>query len=570
MQVGVNRTLIKTRQRGIGMMGYGKPENVVSEAHSDLYVRSCVLQDATGQWLIFANAEICFVTQAIQQEVCRRLQHLWPDLEEASLVLSAQHTHSAPGGYSHYPFYNVPVPGFQPAVFEAIVKAFVSSIQAARSLLQPAQAAVATLPFADRDDVAFNRSLAAYNRNPENTPLSPEQTHLALDRNMYLLKLETPSGQPLAVLNWFGVHATNLSSHNQGISSDNKGYAALSLENHFRRQGHDVLCIFAQAAAGDVSPNFYGQGKNWPRGKFSNEHESLRFNGQLQARQALRILEQAEFTPLEPVLDSRLIYADLTNVACDPVFTQGQTGCRTVPAAHGVAFLQGTTIDGPGISPALAAVISRFCTYQRQRLLQKLQTQDPPSWELEHITDTMQAPKVIAIESGAKRFLGLANPTALPVPDALEPVIAEFKRLWRLGTMREHSWTPQILPLQIVRIGQWSLLAFPGETTTTAARRLCQSVQAVLKPLGVQQTVICCYANTYFGYTTTPEEYELQCYEGGHTVFGRWTLPAFQTLYAEVAQALLEPPAQRPAPPALRPPVFSDEELALRTGGHWL
>jgi neutral ceramidase len=37
---------------------------------------------------------------------------------------------------------------------------------------------------------------------------------------------------------------------------------------------------------------------------------------------------------------------------------------------------------------------------------------------------------------------------------------------------------------------------------------------------------------------TTPEEYLLQQYEAGHTLHGRWTLPAYQQVAAELATAL--------------------------------
>ncbi|MBF2054348.1 MAG: neutral/alkaline non-lysosomal ceramidase N-terminal domain-containing protein [Candidatus Sericytochromatia bacterium] len=569
MQAGLSRQIIPSRQRQIGMMGYGKPENQVLEAHSDLYVRSLVLRSDTGQRLIFSNAEICFVTQAVQQEVLRRLQQVWPDLQEAELLLSAQHTHSGPGGYSHYAFYNMTVPGFQPAVFEAIVKSFVSSILAAERALAPARLAFAAAPFAEHLDVAFNRSLPAYNQNPENTPLRPEQTHLAIDRNMYLLRISSPTGQLRGIVNWFGVHATSLSARNTGVSSDNKGYAAQWLEDHLQQQGHKAICIFAQGAAGDVSPNFHGSGKHWPRGKFSDDYESMRYNGRLQAEQALRILNEAAFEPLENTLDCRLHYADLSHLPCAPRFVNGQSDCRSAPAAQGTAFLGGTPVDGPGISPALQGLVAGFSRWQRRRYLRQLQASDPARWQQEREDQQMQAPKILAVESGRRRFLGLSQPEQLPVPAAADPVLGELKRLCQKGAMREHSWTPQILPLQIVRIGSLALIAFPGEATTTAARRLCQSVQNDLAAAGIRQSVFCGYSNAYFGYATTPEEYLLQRYEGGHTVFGRWTLPAFQTAYTEVAAALRTAPAQRPQPPNLRPPVFSEQELALRTGGSW-
>jgi len=48
------------------------------------------------------------------------------------------------------------------------------------------------------------------------------------------------------------------------------------------------------------------------------------------------------------------------------------------------------------------------------------------------------------------------------------------------------------------------------------------------------------YANDYAGYVTTPEEYTRQRYEGGHTMFGRWQLPACQQEFARVAADMRE------------------------------
>lgn len=564
-QLGSNRTRIQIEDRGMGMLGYGMVDNTATHARSDLYVRSLSLRDPEGQVVVFANAEICFVTQAIQQAVQKRLQKRFPELQEHQLMLTAQHTHSAPGGLSHYAFYNITVPGFQPAVFEAVVTAFVTSIEAALQNMQPGRLSFGQLAFAPEMDVAFNRSLAAYNHNPENLPLRPDQTHLAIDRSMYLLRAENSAGQPLAVLNWFGVHATSFSSDNHGISSDNKGYAARLLEEYFLQQGSEVVCIFAQAAAGDVSPCFYGEGKNWPRGKFDSDEESCRFNGRLQYQQAHKILAEVPLQSLSGPLNAELIWADFSHVNCDPAFTGGRQDCHTAPAAHGVAFLQGTAVDGPGIAPALGKLVTTFSKLQHQRQLKRLKKADPAAWQALVNEDEVQAPKAVAIESGHRRFLGLSDPDQLPLPDWADQVIGELKRQCRAGAMREHSWTPQVLPLQLLRLGQVVLVAFPGEITTTAARRLSKTVQQALSKSGVEQVVISSYANTYFGYTNTPEEYLLQTYEGGHNVFGRWTLPAFQTLYQKMAQEFDKPYAERQLDRHTRPPVFSDEELRKRT-----
>ncbi|MGV3524379.1 MAG: neutral/alkaline non-lysosomal ceramidase N-terminal domain-containing protein [Candidatus Sericytochromatia bacterium] len=558
MQAGAAKNRIRVDVRGMGMMGYGAPHNTVEYAHGDLFARACVFRDAEGHWSAFVNLEICFITQALHQAVLEQLATVFPELTAHNLLLTAQHTHSAPGGHSHYMFYNVTVPGFQPDIFQAMLNATVESLLQARQRLQAAHLSFGRAAFPEHEEVAFNRSLEAYNANPENAPLAAHQTHLAIDREMALLKVSAESGSPLAVITWFGVHATNLGPENQGMSADNKGFAALALEQSYLQQGDEVVAIFAQAAAGDVSPNFYGSAQKGRRGKFDSELESARFNGHLQARQAQRILAQP-LRPLSAHVAGVLSYADLSKVDCDPRFTGGQTGCHTTPAAHGVAFLKGTTIDGQGISAQFATAIAAYCQLQRAGRMKRLQSRDPEAFARENAYLAMQAPKVIAIETGKRRFLGLEDLTQLPIPDRLEPLVAELRRLAREHAIDEHSWTPQVLPLQLLRLGELVLVGFPGELTTTAARRLREALSACLPGTEI---VLSCYANAYFGYATTPEEYLLQAYEGGHTVFGRWTLPAFQTLFAQLAPAL-----DAEAAPALSAvPRFSETEISRRTG----
>lgn len=561
-QCGRARQRMAFRPSGLGMMGYGDAHNRAEYALSDLYVRVLCCVSPRGQRWVYCNAEICFITPAIRSAVLEALKQEWPELQESELFLSAQHTHSAPGGYSHYPLYNFTVPGFQPEILAQITQAHVTAILAARADLQPAALSYAVLPFPEQAEVAFNRSLEAYNSNPENTPLKPEQTHLAIDRNMYLLKAESPEGELLSVLNWFGVHATNLGPQNTGMSSDNKGYASRCLEEHYRAQGQDIVGIFAQSSAGDVSPNFYGQGKNWPRGKFDHDEESMRFNGRLHFEQAQRILERAEFQPLPPQLHSRLRYFDLSEVECDPDFTGGLSGCRTAKAAHGIAFMRGTTVDGPGVSAALASVLSALCLAMQKRQQRQLKQKDPAAAQdyAEHLQ--RHAPKIIGIESGRRQFLGFNDLNALPLIEHIEPVVGDLKRIQAQGGLQEHSWTPQVLALQYVLLGPLVIVGFPGEITTTACRRLKQSIRQDLEAQGheVLDLVLCGYSNAYFGYATTPEEYAHQTYEGGHTVFGRWTLPAFQSCYRHLIQS--------EADSGLRPPTFSERELKLRTGVH--
>src|SRR6185503_18724325 len=70
-------------------------------------------------------------------------------------------------------------------------------------------------------------------------------------------------------------------------------------------------------------------------------------------------------------------------------------------------------------------------------------------------------------------------------------------------------------------------------------------------PKGVKEPVVVGLANDYMGYLTTPEEYQMQHYEGGHTVFGLWTsLLVRDSLVALSHSLAMDQPAPEPAQPA--------------------
>jgi neutral ceramidase len=82
---------------------------------------------------------------------------------------------------------------------------------------------------------------------------------------------------------------------------------------------------------------------------------------------------------------------------------------------------------------------------------------------------------------------------------------------------------------------------------------------------GVTEVVCSTYTNAYCGYITTYEEYQLQLYEGGHTVFGMHFLGAVQTKFKRLALELLKPENERNVVEDSRPVMFSEDELALRS-----
>lgn len=116
-----------------------------------------------------------------------------------------------------------------------------------------------------------------------------------------------------------------------------------------------------------------------------------------------------------------------------------------------------------------------------------------------------------------------------------------------------------------VRLGDRVLLASPGEPSVEMGRRFVAAVRAVL-PSGVTDAFNLGLANGYLGYLVTPEEYDMQHYEGGHTVYGKWTSLLAQLELRAAVERLAAGEETAPSDggeaPALTDPAVGDGGVA--------
>ncbi|MEM6269418.1 MAG: neutral/alkaline non-lysosomal ceramidase N-terminal domain-containing protein [Bacteroidota bacterium] len=570
-EVGTGLAEITAFKKDIGMMGYGMHWNTVTDIETPLLARAFLFRSPDRDQAVgIVICDMCFVSQAVKSGVMKKLRRKHPEiaLTEASLMLLAQHTHSGPGGYNHYGLYNISVPGFVPEVYQQIVAGITEAIRQAWNHFQPAKLRFSKGEFAPNPEIASNRSMKAYLRNPEAQGANPKRPEMAVDRTMRLLRMDRPDGTPIGAINWLGVHTTSVHNDNHSICWDNKGYAADYLERELREKSGnaDFLGAFAQGAAGDVTPNYqYDKKKKWTRGRYADDFASARHNGRLQYEVAREIHQNAAAEP--PVagnLDSGLLHVNFSDVLCDPVFTNGVENARTAAACHGVAFFAGTQ-EGPGMVPVIvhAARFMAWWVKQYEKFTVLFQARHQRR-RLRH-KYAAHGKKVILIEAGERRVLGTAWVKGLVVPGFADPTIRYFKRLHPRGWDEDKPWVPHVLPLQIVTLGSLAIVGLPAEATTIAGQRLRQVVEKELAAHGIHEVIIAPYANAYCGYLTTREEYDVQAYEGGHTVFGQWTLAAFQTKLRSLAREMAKLRDARQLTDEVRPPEFSEEELRRRT-----
>ncbi|MBY8852143.1 neutral/alkaline non-lysosomal ceramidase N-terminal domain-containing protein, partial [Saccharothrix sp. MB29] len=109
-------------------------------------------------------------------------------------------------------------------------------------------------------------------------------------------------------------------------------------------------------------------------------------------------------------------------------------------------------------------------------------------------------------------------------------------------------------------------------TLAAVARALSYSPSAISQQLAqleaeagvpLENVLVQGYANDYAQYVTTPEEYDLQQYEGGSTLFGRNTLPAYEQEFGRLAASLRTGAALPPGPTPGTPPFTG---INLQTG----
>ncbi len=346
-------------------------------------------------------------------------------------------------------------------------------------------------------DASVNRSPQAFARNPQ-----ADRDHFpgAVDPLSTLLRLER-GGRTIGVISWFATHGTSLTNRNTLLSGDNKGYAAWAWE----AEDPDQVAGFAQTNSGDMSPNT----PDAVQGPTRDELDNTRIIGgrQLAAARALR----SEGGELAAQLDTRLSYVDLPGLVVQPAFSPDGRAHRLGRAVLGAAFAAGTK-EGPGVG---------FC-HEGVDANPVLSACCRVAYRLRPAVRDAQSPKAMLLPVGAL------------------------------------AWAAERVPIQLVRIGDLVLVCLAQEVTVVAGLRMRRAVAEVLQ-VPVERVLVQGYANDYAGYVTTPEEYDEQRYEGGHTMFGRWQLPAYVQEISRVALALRDgasptsaglprPRDQKPAP----------------------
>jgi neutral ceramidase len=508
----------------INLMGYADPDQLGSGLRQRLYCRAFIVGSSASPLDRFVY--IVLDTQsgdtAIRDGILRGLSDLGREYSvytKDNVAITGTHSHSGPGAWLNYLLPQITSKGFDKQSYQAIVDGSVRAIEQAHKRLAPGYLRIGSL---EVEGININRSPYAYSKNPET---ERAKYNSDVDKSITVLSFERAADkQPMGMLSWFPVHGTSLYGNNTLITGDNKGVAAHLFESSLRHKNPDFVAGFSQSNVGDTSPNILGSfcessglqcrfndstcdGKTQgchgrgPFFQYPDQGTRSCFEiGRRQYQAAKSVFDSPTLRrlPGASVVSSFHTYANLSSYTFVSPLDASRV-VTTCSAALGYGFAGGTT-DGPGAfdfrqgtndsddnSPALKNPLWRVV---------RNFIHDPSDEQI-----VCQHPKPILLDVGA--------------------------------TIRPYSWTPNIVDIQLLRVGPLIIIVAPGEATTMSGRRWRNSLAAAAPSvLDMEDPVVVLGgpANTYAHYIATAEEYGVQRYEGASTLYGPHTLEAYINL----------------------------------------
>ncbi|KAI1325051.1 Neutral/alkaline nonlysosomal ceramidase [Xylariaceae sp. FL0255] len=537
--LGVGKADITGPVAEINFAGYAYLSQVGTGLRQRVHSRAFIVGDVSNpdDRFVYVVLDAQSGDTAVRYGILNALAELGDDYavySQSNVAITGTHAHSSPGGWFNYLLPQVTSFGFSQQSYQAIVDGAVLSIKRAHENITEGYLDYGTVNITDSN---ISRSLYAYMNNPAEERAMYSDS---VDKEMTVLKFQRASdGLNMGILTWFAVHGTSAYENNTHVTGDNKGVAELMFEKAMESDSSAApgfVAGFSQANVGDTTPNVLGawcddgsgQMCSYENSTCGGTSEACHGRGPQFAKLDLGISSCYEIgtnqyngaksvydtldTSGTPVVGSTVksfhFFQDMT--FWNFTLPNG-TEVQTCPSALGYSFAAGTT-DGPGDFDFTQADSGKPSASPVWAVVSGLLKEPSPQQK------ACQAPKPILLDVGE-----------IDTP---------------------YAWSPNIIDVQMFRVGQLVMIISPSEATTMAGRRWRNAVAAVSGDITstTPKVVLGGPANSYAHYLATQEEYAIQRYEGASTLFGQWELDAYINLTTSNIQYLA--PGSTGAPPA--------------------
>jgi neutral ceramidase len=506
-----------TPPTGVGLAGNGPEGNRAEGYRMRLYVRALVLEDRHGERLALVSADLPHVSALLQRRVAKRTGTIGLGVDR--LLLSATHTHSSVGHFYEASAYNESssiVAGFDQEILDSLSSRIARALELAVRDLDSARAAWGATPVWGQTRI---RSLHPMRRNqPPPTPILPPPDGLGedyrlVDPTLTLLRVDrwdrrAGAYRPAGAWSVFAMHGTGNTPNSVLLDPDIHGIVARTLERHIDvtlngepdgQFATRAVHVFANGAEGDVSPD-------WPAGSRCETPRML-----------------TEQRPSGPF--GRRLWAFV------PPSTRELDACRAIArdSMRRVGLRVGTAaadlFDALGDSLRDTLTIDRaFVTLRLAKDAGTLGICPNPLAGMSTFGGAADARTRFYDWHWLGLFSsGMGEDSLTPATSPPGKCHGQKRLLLWEGAANAivGSGLTKEAQLLVARVGSRLLAGVPAEVTTTAARRIRDSMLVASRSDSrVADAVIVGLANGFMQYVTTPEEYSAQFYEGGSTIYG--------------------------------------------------
>jgi neutral ceramidase len=481
---------------------------------SRLHARAIYLEDANGRGIALVQCDLWSIAGGLSDRVALLLATR-PELlaklggrrlGREQIVLAATHTHHSPGLFSTDLFFATlsgKESGFDQRLFEFLARRIAWTIAEAVARARPARV------YERQDRVAGvfrNRSMGAFRANPEAGSILESNADLPLcdpdceyrdpaacrgiDPRVVTLRVEAVSGELIAAMLVFAVHPTLVSHVSTLYSADLHGAVALGLERRLAAgtsgsgagDGGPIVAAF-NGAEGDVS------------GTWSD-----------QTREDVVRIADAILERVGPGLRNPAS-ADWRRVDGDIAFRFEKVSLR------------GQRVHHPRVGDGRTAWIPM----PGRAVMRGAEDGRSNAWPF--------------LFGEGKRGLDIGpHGSKIGALDLLEVLGFTLPPFWFSRLLTLTLPPPVRVGVGVYRLGPLRLAALPGEFTTVLGRRIANDLAP---PGGNREDVVLLgLAHDYAYYFTTPDEYDVQHYEGAATLYGRWSGTYVQVQLSRLAHQL--------------------------------
>lgn len=513
--------------------------------------RAFVISDGQKR-VALVTVDIPLLSSGVHYEAIEKLKERFGDLyTEQNVVISATHTHSAPGAFFKTHLLNLFAGlGFSPANFNAIVNGIYESVVKAHNNLTPARIAYSSGEFSHEEGKRLNRNRSpeAYERNPEaDDYLVGDEEHDDTNRTLSQLKFIREDEAEIGLYHWLPHHPNVSGSHLFLINGDVNGLASYRFEKMMDadyQTDNQFVASFNYTNAADSSGNLPEDISVF---EAHFPEENLKLDGRdnwiadgthdyqrmaMRTDTVMTLAEELFNEPGEEVtgpIDYRQMFVYMPHFPIDPEFIEesqiywddelGETidTCKLCDGAAGVSFIAGSMEDGD------SGMVS-------QETNPRTNVTDYSSFDITTIgTDTVANLAAIVLQlitNNKSTHAEMDCQTEKTIAISLEEAkkISPGGKAWNLNQ-----------PIQIIRLGSLGIIALPVEVTLMSGRRLKDELSRIMPELN--HVMINSTSNGTAMYLTTREEYAAQHYEGGANFMGPYTLNAVQQMLSNLAES---------------------------------